>query len=72
MSETEIPTFPKDAVRVVRDAYKENQEQFAKRIGVQRTAIARWENPNDHNSPSGPAAILLQQLAKRKKVEVTS
>lgn len=67
---TTIPTFPADLVRIVREAYGETQREFAVRLGIKQPTLARWELADDKNFPQGPAAILLRQLAKRKKISV--
>ncbi len=47
-------------IRAIRGWLNENQEEFGKRLGVSRNAVARWETGS--RNPSGPVLILLRQL----------
>lgn len=40
-----------------------SQAELAKRVGVNQATISRWETGEDE--PSGPAAILLTQIAEQ-------
>lgn len=63
-----IPEFDKKLVRPLREAYAETQYEFAARMGVSQPAVARWEDQDDPLIPRGPAAILMTQMAKKKKI----
>ncbi len=58
------PTYPPENVFPLRKALDLTQEQFAERLGVTRTLVTHWEKAK--RIPTGPAAILLQQLELQK------
>jgi DNA-binding transcriptional regulator YiaG len=69
-STTEAKPFLKRHVKELREAYGLNQTEFADRIGVSQGAVARWECADDGREPKGPVAILLRQMAVRKKIKL--
>ncbi|MBL9124887.1 MAG: helix-turn-helix transcriptional regulator [Planctomycetaceae bacterium] len=56
-----IPEFPPSKVRPIREANGWTQEELAERIGVTRSLVTHWES--GIRTPTGPAAILLHDLA---------
>lgn len=58
-----IPTFPHERVKDVRERLDLTQTEFAAQIGVSQCLVSQWENGD--RSPTGPAAILLAQMAAR-------
>jgi DNA-binding transcriptional regulator YiaG len=57
----------------LRASLGETQAQFAERLGVDQSAVSRWEE--GIRIPSGPATIILSQLereriARQKKAEL--
>lgn len=62
------PFYPKDKVKVLREAYGMTQKQFADRLGLAMSTIGRWENPKDDRRPVGTVAIELHRMAKRKRL----
>lgn len=47
-------------VKSLRTKLELTQEQFGKAVGVDQSTVSNWENGA---SPSGPARLLLQNLA---------
>lgn len=62
-------TISQKRIRRLRDSLGMTQEQLAKRLGVNRSAVAQWEI--GRTKPSGSAQILLRQIqdeANQKKI----
>jgi DNA-binding transcriptional regulator YiaG len=57
-----IEAWTAERVRSVRKALGETQEQFATRFRLHPEAIRTWEQ--SRGSPSGPATVILDQLAE--------
>lgn len=52
-----------DRIRAVRKALGQTQEQFAVHFRLHPEAIRTWEQ--GRGNPSGPATVILDQLAER-------
>jgi DNA-binding transcriptional regulator YiaG len=67
MIEMSTPIFDRRKVRPLRERMGLSQEEFARRLGVHRTLVVHWEQEQDdrqQRTPTGPAALLLSQLAE--------
>ena len=54
-------------IKKIRKKLKMSQEQFAKKIGVSRATVNRWEN--DHWNPSNLAFKEIQRLLRNSFLE---
>ncbi len=54
--------IPTPDVRLVRDTFGLNQENFAQMLGVSPSTLQSWEQ--GRKKPAGPARLLLQIAAK--------
>jgi len=57
-------------VRAIRAIYVETPTQFARRLGVARSTVYRWESDGDR-SPTGLALKALRRLAKKRGVTLS-
>jgi len=72
MNEKNKPTFPKSAVKRLRNRHELSQVELAARLGTSQGSVSRWENPDDELYPRGAVAVLLRQMAKEKNMRVRS
>lgn len=58
-----VPEYPAEKVKPLREQLGMTQAQLAEHLGVTRTLVTHWEN--NLRTPSGPAAVLLEQLERK-------
>ena len=62
---TRLRTMKSDELKRIRDRLQMTQEELAKRLGVSRLSVLRWENGQSDISKS--MAIAIRSIAKEER-----